>query len=102
MASPHNAAPGFPHPRVEGMRLLLNHSPFPQLDKRDPRGRTALHLVILANAKLVSREQVAVVQMLVEQGANVAARDNDGKRAVDLLVGGSGERRDGVRAILGG
>lgn len=82
------AAAGVDEDDPAGVQLLLKHKA--RVDARDARGRSALHEAAAAG-------HVELVQVLLGAGADPAARDADGARAVDLAVQ---ERRWPVVALL--
>ena len=71
------------------VRLLLDHGADPNI--KDAEGRTALHLV---SARGVGAE---TIRALVEAGANLYARDHEGRTPVDHAA--SANRQVAARAL---
>ncbi|KAI8907521.1 ankyrin repeat-containing domain protein [Powellomyces hirtus] len=64
-------------------RILTDPIPEAVLNEKDERGRTLLHYVV-APRSAASFENVQMLELVVQKGADMEIRDNEGLRAIDF------------------
>lgn len=68
---------------------------------KDVKGRTALHLLALpTDASTSSHHDAQIVDLLVKNGADVAARDDGGRTPLEAATAAKSDRAELVKALL--
>ncbi|KAI0551201.1 ankyrin [Xylaria curta] len=84
----------------EKFSFLLNRGA--NIEARDPRGRTCLHICLSNLQPSHQQEQYDAIKLLIKKGADVDARDNDGRTVHETAyVQGHGDRGMHIGSLAG-
>jgi len=73
------------NPRLVTFKMVLQHTV--DVNAKNNKGETALH--VLANDQLsghMAKGRIEAAKLLIKKGADVSARDGDGKTAGDVFI----------------